>query len=373
MRAGDISRYNIRRPSAPGEKVVVGMSGGVDSSVAAALLKESGYSVTGLTLRFLCDSCGRRDGSDDDSVSRSRDVCGEIGIEHRTKDVSAEFREKVIRYFTDEYRDGRTPNPCIVCNEKVKFPAISAVADSLGARKIATGHYARLARDGKGRLLLGAATDRSKDQGYFLYRVPVRILKKTLFPLAYLRKDEVLSIADGIGLHTKAGKESQDICFLPGGDISGFLGARIGTAEGDVVDCEGNVLGRHDGIYRYTIGQRKGLGIASGAPMYVRSLDPVRNRIVLAGDEDLFTGVVECSSLRMRVMDPRLPLDAKIRYRHVPAKVRSLERRGNSLTVVFDNPQRAVTGGQSLVLYSGGMIIGGGLITGPARLEESRG
>ncbi len=340
------------------------MSGGVDSSVAAALLAGSGYAVTGLTLKFLCNGCGKGAGSEDDTVSSAEEVCRSLGIEHRTVDVSHEFRKKVIDYFTGEYKAGRTPNPCIICNEKVKFPAIAAAADSLGVRSIATGHYARLARDREGRLLFGEAKDRLKDQGYFLYRVPVKILKRIVFPLAGLTKEEVRSLAAGIGLHTKTGKESQDICFLPDGDLSGFLSANISTSEGDVVDKNGNLLGRHRGTFQYTIGQRKGLGIASSAPLYVSSIDPGQKRIVLSDNESLFTDRVICSGLRMRVRDPLLPLSAKIRYRHRPAKVKSVERRKDTLAVSFERPQRAVTSGQSLVLYSGGMIIGGGIITG---------
>ena len=370
MRFEDISKFHIRRPAASGEKIVVGMSGGVDSSVAAALLAISGYTVTGLTLKFLCNDCGRGTRSEDNTFFRAEEVCRSLGIEHRTVDVSSEFRKKVIDHFTGEYRAGRTPNPCIICNEKIKFPAIAAAADSLGVRSIATGHYARLARDREGRLLLGEAKDHSKDQGYFLYRVPVKILKRIVFPLADLRKDEVRSVAAGIGLHTKTGKESQDICFLPDGDLSGFLSDYIKTAEGDVVDKDGKVLGSHGGTFRYTIGQRRGLGIASEAPLYVSSIDPGKNRIVLSDNESLFTDRVVCSGLRMRVRDPLLPLSARIRYRHKPAKVKSVERRKNNLAVSFEKSQRAVTSGQSLVLYSGGMIIGGGIITDPAESES---
>ncbi len=361
----DILKSSIRKPLPAGERVVIGMSGGVDSSTAAALLKERGYSVTGLTLKFLCEGCSSGKKNGDEPSLRAKNICDRLGIDHEVIDVSGRFRREVIDHFISSYRAGRTPNPCIICNERVKFPSIASAADSLGIRRVATGHYARLANDSAGRLLISEAADRMKDQGYFLYRVPVSILKRSIFPLAGLKKDQVRSIASSLGLGAKSGKESQDICFIPDGDLRQFLSGHLDPVEGDVVDRTGKVLGRHKGAFNYTIGQRKGLGISSQTPLYVSSIDPCENRVVLSDGGEILGDKVVCSQLRMRVRNPALPLTAKIRYRHRPAAVKEISKIGSRLIVRFRENQRAVTSGQSLVLYSDGMIIGGGIIEGP--------
>ncbi len=360
----NIGSFDVRPPGKRGEGVVVGMSGGVDSSVAAWLLKKSGYRVTGVTFKFLCAGCVKGvPGGRDDIVSRASGISQSLGIEHRVVDVSEIFQKKVIDSFVKEYHAGRTPNPCVTCNEMIKFPSMAAVADSLGIRMIATGHYSRLTRDGKGRVFLGRAVEPVKDQTYFLYRVPVNLLKRSIFPLAKMRKEQVRAFAADLGLKTRTGKESQDICFVSKGDLAGFLCAYIEPAEGDIVDEDRNLIGRHKGIFRYTVGQRKGLGISGKAPMYVKEIDPVNNRIVLSEDGSLLTDTVVFSNLKLRFREPAVPLSAKVRYSNEPSPLNRITRGGGQCTVVFEKNQRAVTPGQSLVLYQEETVVGGGIIT----------
>lgn len=363
--------------------VVVGMSGGVDSSSAAWMLAAEGRRVVGVTLRLYCYARAVRSPRPCCSEAALRDarmLCSRLGIPHRVVDVEADFERMVISNFIREYRRGRTPNPCIVCNEKVKFPALARVADRLGYRSIATGHYARLVR-GSSRgarvvaarrgssIRLAAARDAAKDQSYFLYRVPVRILERTLFPLGEATKADVKRMAASLGIQAAHGLESQDVCFLPEGDLGAFLTQRIGPRPGDVVDRDGNVLGRHEGVHHHTIGQRKGLGIARGKPLYIESIDAAARRIVLAPKEEVFHSIAVCGSLKLRSSNLDGPLMGKVRYRKPLAEVASAERRGARLTVVFKEPQWAITPGQSLVLYCDGVVVGGGIII-EGRKEE---
>jgi tRNA-specific 2-thiouridylase len=347
------------------DRVVVGMSGGVDSSTAAWVLREEGYRVTGVTLRLSCGapSGGSREPCrDDETLRRTRRLCEGLGIEHHVIDVGDEFAATVIRDLVDGYRAGRTPNPCIVCNEKVKFPGLVRAADRLGCERIATGHYARLVRRPRGAPLVAVGRDARKDQSYFLYRVPASILERTLFPLGESLKESVRRGAVRLWPKAEFPRESQDICFVPGGDLDGFLRERIGMAPGDVVDPGGRVLGRHDGAHLCTIGQRRGFGIAGGVPLYVAAIDAARRRVVLGPREALRRGGAVCGSLRLRTRDLSGPLEARIRYASPPAAVSSAQRRDGRLVVAFHEPQWAVTPGQSLVLYRGGVVIGGGII-----------
>jgi tRNA-uridine 2-sulfurtransferase len=347
------------------ETVVVGMSGGVDSAAAAWMLHERGYRVCGVTLRFYCyarSAASPRPCCSDALLRRARRLCAKLGIDHHVVDVEKEFDETVVRDFLDGYRAGRTPNPCILCNEKVKFPALAKAADRLGFDRIATGHYARLVPGGHGAPLLAAALDRKKDQSYFLYRVPVKILRRAIFPLGEAFKESVKSDSARFGPGHEGQKESQDVCFLPDGDLRGFLGERIGFAPGEIVDGRGRVLGRHDGAHLFTIGQRKGLGVAGGIPLYVSAIDTRANRVVLAGREEIFGAQALCGSLRLRSRDLAGGLAAKIRYGRAPAEVARAVRRGPLLEVAFREPQWAVTPGQSLVLYRGDVVVGGGII-----------
>jgi len=347
------------------EGVIVGMSGGVDSSTAAWILREKGYRVIGVTLRFYCYA--RSGGSPRPCCSeallrRARQICARLGMDHTTIDVEDEFRETVVRDFVEEYRAGRTPNPCIVCNEKVKFPTLVRIADWLGCERIATGHYARLVRGAHGAPFLAAALDDGKDQSYFLYRVPVKVLDRTLFPLGEMLKESVKVMASRLGLGAEKQQESQDVCFLPDGDMRRFIRENINCAPGEVVDHRGRIIGRHDGAHFYTIGQRKGFGIAGGIPLYVIGIDAKRNRVVLGPREDVFRLEALCGSLRLRTRDLSGELGTKIRYRRPCALVARIERRGRLLAVAFREPQWAVTPGQSLVLYRDGVIAGGGII-----------
>jgi tRNA-specific 2-thiouridylase len=351
---------------AGGSGVVVGMSGGVDSSVAVSLLHEQGYRVVGVTLRLFCYSGAvkaLRPCCSKSSLDQARSLCHRLGIQHHIVDVEDRFRRMVIEYFVREYRRGRTPNPCIVCNEKIKFPVLSEIADSLGFPFIATGHYVRTERQAGGRLFLARADDLRKDQSYFLYRVPVALLDRSLFPLGAFSKTEVKRMARSLGVRSSGIHESQDVCFLPGGDLRSFLESSIGKRPGQVVDSDGLALGRHRGVFNYTVGQRKGLGIAGGVPLYVKEIDVSRNRIVLATDEELYAQHVTCTGIRLRTRSPGGSLTAKIRYRHPPAPVRSLRRRRGSMEIRFASPQRAATPGQSLVLYRGREVVGGGIIS----------
>ena len=345
--------------------VVLGMSGGVDSSTAAWMLAEQGYRVVGVTLRFYCyarSAASPRPCCSEASLRRARMLASRLGLEHRVIDVEKEFRDAVIDDFVGEYRRGRTPNPCIVCNEKVKFPALARVADWLGCRFIATGHYARLGREGRGKVLLAAAADAAKDQSYFLYRVPVTLLERTLFPLGETSKVEVRQTASKLRLPSADEKESQDICFLPGGNLGAYLSERIEPAPGEIVDRQGRVLGSHAGVFHFTIGQRKGLRIARGVPLYVGEIDAARRRIVLEPKSMLFHRTAVCSSVRLRSRDLEGRLAGKVRYRRPLADVEQVERVRGGLRVVFREPQWAITPGQSLVLYRDGLVIGGGIV-----------
>jgi tRNA-specific 2-thiouridylase len=342
--------------------IVVGMSGGVDSTIAAGILSAAGYRVVGVTLRFhdrarskdLPPSC-----CDDRLIDRCRRFCARAGIAHRVIDVEREFAETVVRDFVEEYRAGRTPNPCVVCNEKVKFPALLSIADRLGCEKIATGHYAKIVREG-GRVFLASASDGDKDQSYFLYRVPVGILRRTLFPLGTVFKETVREAAASLGCETES--ESQDICFLSDGDLRRFLRGRIATRAGEVVDREGRMLGTHEGAELYTIGQRKGFGIAGQTALYVAGIDTGRNRVILAPREHVHHIGARCGRLKLRRRELGSSLTAKIRYRRPAAEVVGLDRRRGGLEVRFREAQWAVTPGQSLVLYDGGVVVGGGVI-----------
>ena len=347
------------------EHVVVGMSGGVDSAAAARILHEKGSRVFGVTLRFFCyaRSAGSpRPCCSDALLTRARRLCAKLGIDHHVVDCEDEFRETVVRDFVDGYRAGRTPNPCVLCNEKVKFPALIRAADRLGCERIATGHYARLVSRRGGAPLLAAAVDAKKDQSYFLYRVPARILRRTIFPLGEMLKESVKGAAVREGSGGEKQRESQDVCFLPDGDLRRFLGERIGFSAGDIIDRDGRVLGRHDGAHLYTVGQRKGLRYAGGVPLYVSAIDARRNRVVLGRRDEALSAAALCGSLRLRTRDLEGDLTAKIRYGRAPAGVAAIVRRGPLLEVTFREPQWAVTPGQSLVLYRGPLVIGGGII-----------
>ncbi|MCD7917231.1 MAG: tRNA 2-thiouridine(34) synthase MnmA, partial [Clostridiales bacterium] len=335
--------------------VLVGMSGGVDSSVAAALLLEQGYGVTGCTMHlFGNDALGLGQESTCCSLSDVEDarrVCWKLGIAHYVLNFKEQFRREVMTDFAASYLRGETPNPCIRCNGELKFGAMLHRAAELGLDYVATGHYARIEQSG-GRYLLKKAADSQKDQTYFLYNLTQTQLAHTLMPLGALTKAEVRLLAERYGfLNAKKG-DSQDICFVPDGDYGAFIERFAGQAcpPGDFIDREGNVLGRHRGHIRYTLGQRKGLEIALGQRAYVTAKDPARNTVTLGRNEELFSDGLEARELNLIAcdrLDAPIRCTAKIRHSRQEAPAIAVQTGASTLEVRFDPPQRAVTPGQA--------------------------
>lgn len=343
-------------------KLAVAMSGGVDSSVAAWLLKEQGHALVGVTLR-LHDCAGM------DDVSDARTMAMQMGMEHHVFDLSDHFRACVMDNFVSEYERGRTPNPCVECNRKVKFGALLDKAGELGCGAVATGHYARLEQDvGSGRWLLKTALHPEKDQSYVLYCLTQNQLARSRFPLGGLSKEEIRAIALEQGLVSARKRDSQDICFIPDGDYAAFIRRHTGREypAGDFIAPDGRVLGRHEGIIAYTLGQRRGLGVSSAnGRLYVTGIDPVENTVTLADNAALFARTVEAERVNFIPFDKLnapLKVQAKARYRHV-AQSATVEQVGEDrIRVTFDQPQRAMTPGQAVVLYDGDIVVGGGTI-----------
>ncbi len=348
-------------------KVVVGMSGGVDSTVAAFLLKKKGYEVTGVTLQtFLACRAPEDTCADLASIAVARDAARALGIAHEVLDARRDFKKFVIDYFCREYSAGRTPNPCVMCNELVKFSSLLEYAEGIGAEKIATGHYARVREDG-GRALLMRGVDERKDQAYFLSRLAQSVLKRVVFPLGELRKCDVVKFAreHAPGAHERP--ESQEICFIPGNDYRAFLKEMCGSGikGGDIVDRTGSLLGKHTGIEFYTVGQRGGLHLNSKRPQYVISIDPIRHMITVGDIDTLNRDEMRVSDVNWIAYEtPERPFRAlvKIRYNHpgIMSMVRS--QPGGGARIAFDSPQKAVTPGQAAVFYDGDVVIGGGWI-----------
>jgi tRNA-specific 2-thiouridylase len=353
-------------------RVIMGMSGGVDSSAAAALLLEQGYDVVGITLKLWPQDCVSR--AEDkccgpQAVSDARGVCDRLGIPYYLIDEADTFQKQVIAYFADEYRAGRTPNPCVMCNQKLKFGALLERARQLGGDFIATGHFARLEKSADGsRTLLRKGADARKDQSYFLFSLRQNQLSKSLFPLGEKTKSDTREVARHCNLKTADKEESMEICFVPDNDYGKFL-LTANLAEkrrGDVVNLQGQVLGQHDGIDFYTIGQRKGLGISSPKPLYVIELDAANNRVVVgddsALDRDEFT-VERCNWIPYDEPPAEFQASAKIRYNHPGAAATVEPLPGHRARVKLHGPQRAITPGQACVFYDGDLVLGGGWIT----------
>lgn len=333
------------------------MSGGVDSSVCAALLKNDGYEVLGITLDLFGDTT--------QSQADAKSVCDSLEIEHTVFDLKNEFKGFVIDNFINEYINGRTPNPCIVCNRTIKFGEMLKLADKLGCDKIATGHYAKIIEK-NGRFLLCRGDDRSKDQSYVLYCLTQKQLSRTVFPLASHSKDEVRTTAEGLNLVNANKKDSQDICFVPDGDYAAFIEktANFVAQTGNYLDINGKVLGQHKGVIRYTIGQRKGLGIALGKPAFVIDKNPNTNEVIIGDEENLFYNKVYIENLNFIPFDElkgEMKVFCKLRYRHTeqPAIIKPYK---NGVLVEFDAPQRAPSPGQAAVFYDGDIVVGGGTI-----------
>jgi len=354
-------------------KVLVGMSGGVDSSVAAKVLLDSGYDVTGVTVRMFesdalaLDSDTRICSSLTD-VNDAKAVAQKLGFEHLVFDFKDKFREYVMDNFVDSYISGKTPNPCIQCNRHIKFDQMLSKAEELGFDYIATGHYAHKEFcEETGRYILIRPSDRSKDQTYVLYSLTQRQLAKTLFPLADYEKPQVRKIAEDADLINSRKPDSQDICFVPDGKYADFIVKHAPgcVKPGKFTDTQGNVLGDHKGIIHYTIGQRKGLGIALGKPAFVVSKSSENNTVVLGSNEDLMSDEVIAEDVNLisvaQISEP-MRVTAKIRYNQndEPAVVYPME--DGKLRFVFDRPQRAVTSGQAVVFYDGDIVVGGGTI-----------
>jgi tRNA-uridine 2-sulfurtransferase len=357
------------------DRIVVGMSGGVDSSVAAALLVEEGCDVVGITMRVWprqeADEPTKRFGSccGTEAVEDARQVARTLGIPHYLLSMDDEFNQKVIDQFVDSYGKGQTPIPCLSCNSNLKFGSLLGRARAWDAAAVATGHYARVERDRvTGRHLLLRPKDLRKDQTDFLWPLTQAQLGAARFPIGELTKDEVRARARRLALVTADKPESQDICFVPDNDYRGFLRRRAPEVfrPGAVVDRLGTTLGAHGGIAGFTVGQKRGLGLAAGRPLYVIDLDPERNTVTVGGAAELERDRLVATAVNfIACAPPTSPLHvaAKIRHSHqpAPATVRALE--GDAAEVVFDTPQRAVSPGQSVVFYDGDVVIGGGVIS----------
>ena len=354
-------------------KVVVGMSGGVDSSVAAWLLKEQGYDVIGVTMQIWQDEdaevqeaeggcCGLS------AVDDARRVAMDLGIPYYVMNFKEEFRKNVMDYFAGEYVEGRTPNPCIACNRHVKWESLLRRSMAIGADYIATGHYAQIDRLPGGRYSLKTSVTAAKDQTYALYNLTQEQLSHTLMPVGSYHKEEIRDMAKRLGLPVAHKPDSQEICFIPDHDYASFIEEYTGRElpPGNFVDLDGNVLGRHRGITHYTVGQRKGLNLSMGRPVFVVEIRPETNEVVIGDNEDVFTNVLRCDKLNWMAVDglhgKSMDVLAKIRYSHKgsPCTIREI---GNDMVECrFHEPVRAVTPGQAVVFYDGDYVAGGGTI-----------
>ena len=342
-------------------KTGVAMSGGVDSSVAALLLQQGGYDLLGVSMRAF-EGAPERDETD------AAAVAVRLGFSHITVDLCDEFRRTVMQYFADSYISGETPNPCVYCNKAIKFGALAEKTKEFGCDLIATGHYARINKnDPSGRIMLERAVYTEKDQSYVLWQLSQAQLNAALFPLGSYTKPQVRELAAENGFISSDRPDSQDICFVPDGCYREFIEEFSGKkfAPGDFVGTDGKLWGRHKGLIGYTIGQRKGLGISAPAPLFVIRKDVEKNRVYLGSNEELFSSRVEAKEINLiavEKIDSSLRVTAKTRYSQKEAAATVYQTGDSTMTVEFDEPQRAVTPGQSVVLYDGETVVGGGII-----------
>lgn len=354
--------------------VVIGMSGGVDSSVAAYLLKKAGYRVIGVTMQIWQEQELETDQAEGgccglSAVDDARRVAASLDIPYYVMNFRGEFQKNVIDYFIDEYTKGRTPNPCIACNRYVKWESLLKRSLDIGADYIATGHYARIEQLENGRYAIKKSVTSAKDQTYALYNLTQEQLAKTLMPVGEYSKDEIRKIAEEINLLVANKPDSQEICFVSDNDYARFIEEQTGTKfkKGDFIDVDGNVVGKHDGIIHYTIGQRKGLGLSLGRPVFVVDILPETNQVVVGDNQDVFAkGLLADRMNFMAIEEPEIGeevrLVAKIRYNHEGAMCTIKRINEEQCEVIFDEPQRAITPGQAVVFYQGDYVAGGGTI-----------
>jgi tRNA-specific 2-thiouridylase len=346
------------------------MSGGVDSSVSAALLKEQGYDVVGVSLQLYDPvardaSCRSKTCCSLDDVLDAGRVAKKLGIPFEVIDLRAEFKQLVIDNFISEYGAGRTPNPCIRCNDLIKFDLLLEKSLAMGAELLATGHYVRATKDENGAYQLRTGLDVTKDQSYFLFTLKQEQLAKILFPVGMLEKRRVRELAAGFGLSVAQKHESQEICFIPDNDYAGFLERNgVSLKPGEFVTLDGTVIGQHSGIHRYTIGQRKGLGVSWKHPLHVVEIDTIQNRVVLADVSELKRLALTAARASWIHLpnEPEFTAQCRIRYRHTPAPCRVVMHSPERFEVQFEQPQTSVTPGQAAVLYDGDRVLGGGWI-----------
>ena len=356
------------------KRIVVGLSGGVDSSVAAYLLKQQGYDVIGVTMVNFREK-NREDfnGTGADKIVHDAAKVAEfLGIPHHVVDFCPQFKESVIDYFIKEYFSGRTPNPCVVCNRYIKWKAMMEQGEKLGADYLATGHYARVEALPNGRYAVKCSVTAAKDQTYALYGLTQEQLAHTVMPLGAYTKEEIRRMAAEIGLPVAEKPDSMEICFIPDKDYAKFIEKTTGVTvpPGNYVNTQGEIIGTHQGIIHYTVGQRKGLNLAMGHPVFVTEIRPETNEVVIGENEDVFAPALRCSHLNamsVPAFESGMEVIAKIRYNHkgAPAVLKRLGE--DELLVEFKEPQRAITPGQAVVFYQGDYVAGGGIIDGPVR------
>ena len=354
-------------------KIAVAMSGGVDSSLAAALLKEQGNEVVGFSLQLWRENAtshpSERRCCSFGTLADARQIADKLGIPYYVINLEAEFRKEVIDYFIREYLQGRTPNPCIWCNSKLKFDLLLRRSLLAGCHKLATGHYARVEYDRSiERYILKKGIDSAKDQSYFLFNLTQEQLRYLTLPIGFLTKTQVRRMAEEKGLPVALKEESQEVCFVSDSNYAVFIDKtmdKLSTGAGLIIDSEGNTIGKHKGIHHYTIGQRRGMGIAAPHPLYVIAIDPQKNTIVAGPKEKLYSSKLIADNihwLSFDFIDKPIKVTAKIRYKHKGASALVTPRKGRAVVVEFEQPQRAITPGQAVVFYQGEEVVGGGWI-----------